>query len=73
MASPKTHQLWRRCNFAKPSIYPETQGKSQNNRSLRAKYTCPFCQSNVWGKPSLSIICGKCRNAGQNSIEFKET
>lgn len=32
----------------------------------RAKFTCPQCQANVWGKPSLNIICGDC------DAEFEE-
>lgn len=27
------------------------------NRSNRSKYTCPACAINVWGKPSLQVIC----------------
>lgn len=30
------------------------------NKSLRVKYTCPECQTNVWGKPDLNICCGDC-------------
>jgi hypothetical protein len=26
----------------------------------KGKYTCPCCDSNVWGKPGLYIICGNC-------------
>lgn len=25
----------------------------------RVKYSCPSCQDNVWGKPEMSLICGK--------------
>jgi predicted SprT family Zn-dependent metalloprotease len=27
----------------------------------KTKYTCPGCGANVWGKPSLSLICGDCQ------------
>ncbi len=31
------------------------------NKSLsKSKYTCPDCQTNVWGKPGLNIVCGNC-------------
>lgn len=26
----------------------------------KIKYTCPGCQTNIWGKPELNIICGDC-------------
>lgn len=29
------------------------------NRSNRAKYRCPVCEAQVWGKPGLSILCGQ--------------
>ncbi len=27
-------------------------------------YRCPGCKARVWGKPNLSLICGKCYEAG---------
>jgi predicted SprT family Zn-dependent metalloprotease len=27
----------------------------------RAKFTCPACDANAWGKPTLKLICGNCR------------
>lgn len=27
----------------------------------KVKFTCPMCQDNLWGKPSLQVICGKCK------------
>lgn len=41
----------------------EDNGGDQGNdkdRSNRIKYTCPVCDVNVWGKPQLRVICGKC-------------
>jgi len=26
----------------------------------KVKYTCSDCQSNVWGKPEMNIVCGNC-------------
>lgn len=26
----------------------------------KVKYTCSGCQTNVWGKPELNIVCGDC-------------
>lgn len=31
-----------------------------SNKSTRAKFTCPNCQANAWGKPTLHLICGDC-------------
>ncbi len=45
---------------------PEIQTSRAKNKSNRIKYTCPSCFSNVWGKPSLKIVCGEC------SIKFIE-
>ena len=27
----------------------------------RAKFTCPSCKANAWGKPGLNLVCGDCR------------
>jgi len=27
----------------------------------KSKYNCNSCNTNVWGKPGLNIICGECR------------
>lgn len=26
----------------------------------RVKYTCPACETNVWGKPDINLMCGDC-------------
>lgn len=28
------------------------------NKSNRSKYRCPVCETQVWGKPGLSVLCG---------------
>lgn len=33
--------------------------KKETNRN-KVKYTCPDCDSNVWGKPKLNVWCGEC-------------
>ncbi|EKO4043376.1 SprT-like domain-containing protein [Salmonella enterica] len=30
------------------------------NKSNRIKYTCPQCETNLWGKPDLNVVCGDC-------------
>ena len=27
----------------------------------RAKFTCPSCRAQAWGRPSLKLVCGDCR------------
>lgn len=34
------------------------EAPSVANRSNRVKYRCPECGAQVWGKPSLRLICG---------------
>lgn len=48
------------------SQIPDTEsGQPQTpNKSNRIKYTCSGCKNiSVWGKPSISLICGKCKSA----------
>lgn len=35
-------------------------GKEKKERESKIKYTCPVCESNVWGKSGLHIVCGEC-------------
>ena len=46
----------------------ETEGEGQGgttkpNRTNRVKFTCPKCDANAWGKPTLSLLCGVCKVA----------
>lgn len=45
---------------------PNIHTSMAKNKSNRIKYYCPSCFCNVWGKPSLKIVCGEC------SIKFIE-
>lgn len=38
----------------------EEEDLPEEPKPTRLKFTCPNCQDNLWGKPSLSVICGKC-------------
>lgn len=38
-----------------------TTGKTRE----KTKYTCPGCGVNVWGKPSLNLLCGDCNETMQ--------
>lgn len=33
--------------------------EAQAKAGKRVKYSCPSCQDSVWGKPDMSLICGK--------------
>jgi hypothetical protein len=37
----------------------EGRGKTTRSRN-KTKYTCPTCDTNVWGAPGLSVMCGDC-------------
>ncbi|MEX3556539.1 MAG: sprT domain-containing protein, partial [Burkholderia gladioli] len=34
--------------------------EESQTKPTRAKYTCPKCETNVWGKPALKLVCGEC-------------
>jgi len=48
--------------LCKPESASEGKGKGKSASTSRnkTKYTCPGCESNVWGKPGLNIVCGDC-------------
>jgi len=37
-----------------------TQAVPAPTKKNKVKYTCPTCQTNVWGKADLNLICGDC-------------
>ena len=36
--------------------------KLRPSSTKKTKYSCKECKINVWGKPSLKLICGECNN-----------
>jgi len=46
-------------------IQVDPEPNAPTNRSNRAKYSCPKCGVNVWGKPGLNIVCGDCEQGLQ--------
>jgi predicted SprT family Zn-dependent metalloprotease len=40
---------------------------SPASKANKVKYTCP-CEQNVWGKPNMPLICGKCGKVFVSSI-----
>jgi len=39
-----------------PGLIEPPSGKV--NKSHRIKFTCPVCRQNVWGKPTVRVLCG---------------
>ncbi len=39
---------------------PEPYQVAARANKVKTRYTCKGCNTNVWGKPELSIICGVC-------------
>lgn len=38
----------------------ELAAPSKPKARNKIKYSCPGCDSNVWGKPGLQVVCGEC-------------
>lgn len=43
----------------KLSSFPLPSMSGQSNKN-KVKYSCPSCESNIWGKPGLNVRCGEC-------------
>lgn len=44
-------------------LYSDKQtgaSKAKAKKKLKAKFTCPSCDCNAWGKPTLEIMCVPC-------------
>lgn len=37
----------------------------------KVSYRCPECRARAWGKPGLSLICGKCHDAGGGIVRLE--
>jgi len=37
----------------------------------KVSYQCPECRARAWGKPGLSLICGKCFDAGGEIVRLE--
>jgi ribosomal protein S27E len=42
----------------------------ETQKATREKFTCPKCHTNVWGKPSLRLICPACGSFYVNPSEI---
>lgn len=56
-----TNTLTEILNTKVSSKITEFETVKANFSPTRDKYSCPKCHINVWGKPNLKIVCGKCR------------
>jgi hypothetical protein len=41
-------------------LIPSEQLQLAARKKVKSRYTCPECQTNVWGKPQLKLVCGEC-------------
>jgi hypothetical protein len=41
-------------------LMQQAAAEQEKPKNSKAKHTCPQCKTNLWGKPSLNVICGKC-------------
>lgn len=57
----------------KPKCMDLNYLQTQNEKKLKVKYTCEICDTNVWGKPDLSIICGSCKTKYTIKTKQNET
>ncbi|MES9991293.1 MAG: SprT-like domain-containing protein [Candidatus Thiodiazotropha sp.] len=44
-------------------LVPSEQLQLAARKKVKARYNCPHCQTNVWGKPGLKLVCGECGDA----------
>ena len=47
---------------------PDFEQKKKQKKKNKIKYTCPECQSNVWGKANMFIACGDCSEPDEDKI-----
>lgn len=42
------------------SWFVRPQVKAKKKDRTKVKHTCPSCQSNIWGKEGINVVCGDC-------------
>jgi predicted SprT family Zn-dependent metalloprotease len=47
--------------------------ESAQSKPTRTKYTCLSCETNVWGKPALKLVCGECGSHYEANASQKES
>ncbi len=43
-----------------PDLTPLTAMMEEKSKKNKSKYTCPGCDTNIWGKPLLQVTCDRC-------------
>ncbi len=46
-------------------LVPDEQLQQAARQKVKIRYSCTHCQTNVWGKPGLKLICGECNTPYQ--------
>lgn len=46
--------------------------KKKKKAASKTKYTCSGCESNIWGKPSLVVMCGDCSDDDDEPLRYIE-
>lgn len=41
-------------------VIPDEQLLQAARKKVKSRYTCGHCETNVWGKPGLKLLCGEC-------------
>ncbi|MEN8131703.1 MAG: SprT-like domain-containing protein [Pseudomonadota bacterium] len=49
-----------RMNELFEDLVPNEQLQQAARQKVKIRYSCPECQTNVWGKPGLKLNCGEC-------------
>lgn len=44
-------------------VQPGSRDAPPPQRPTRLKFTCPICRDNLWGKPSLNVLCITCNRS----------
>lgn len=43
-----------------PNLVQSAEGLATAKNKQKVVYSCPSCETRVWGKPALKLICGEC-------------
>ena len=43
-------------------LVPDEQLQQAARKKVKIRYSCPQCDTHVWGKPGLNLMCGECHS-----------
>ena len=46
-----------------PDLTPLAEVLEQKGKKNKSKYSCPGCDTNIWGKPKLRVTCDQCNRS----------